>query len=116
MMKVLVSIALSFGWLSATGQSVAPKPEATEHTFVIHNFRTESGVVLPEAKIVYGTYGHLNAAGDNAILMPSHYMANLHGYEWLIGPGKALDPNRLFLVTSELFGNGRSSSPSNTPE
>jgi homoserine O-acetyltransferase len=34
----------------------------------------------------------------------------------LIGPGKALDPTKLFLVTSELFGNGRSSSPSNTPE
>ena len=34
----------------------------------------------------------------------------------LIGPGKALDPTRQFLITSELFGNGRSSSPSNTPE
>ena len=87
-----------------------------EHTFVIHNFHTGSGAILPEAKIVYGTYGHLNAAGDNAILLPSHYMADMHGYDWLIGPGKALDPARQFLVTSELFGNGRSSSPSNTPE
>ena len=43
-------------------------------------------------------------------------MADLHGYEWLIGPGKALDPTKLFLITTELFGNGRSSSPSNTPE
>ncbi len=43
-------------------------------------------------------------------------MANLHGYEWLIGPGKALDTSKLFLVATELFGNGRSSSPSNTPE
>ena len=43
-------------------------------------------------------------------------MAEMHGYGWLIGPGKALDPGKLFLVTSELFGNGRSSSPSNTPE
>src|SRR6185437_13584574 len=65
--------------------------------------------------VVYGTYGHLDAAGDNAILLPSHYMADMHGYGWLIGPGKALDPGKLFLITSELFGNGRSSSPSNTP-
>jgi homoserine O-acetyltransferase len=43
-------------------------------------------------------------------------MANLHGYEWLIGPGRALDPAREFLIATELFGNGRSSSPSNTPE
>ena len=77
---------------------------------------TESRSGLPEARIVYGTYGTLNAAGDNAVLLPSHYMADMHGYAFLIGPGKALDPTKLFLVTSELFGNGRSSSPSNTPE
>jgi homoserine O-acetyltransferase/O-succinyltransferase len=86
------------------------------HEFVIKNFKTESGVVLPEAHVVYGTYGHLNAAHDNVILLPSHYMAKLNGYEWLMGPGKALDPEKLFLVTTELFGNGSSSSPSNTPE
>src|ERR1700720_1781081 len=86
------------------------------HEFVIRNFKTESGVVLPEARVVYGTYGNLNAAHDNAILLPSHYMAKLNGYEWLMGPGKALDPEKLFLVTTELFGNGSSSSPSNTPE
>jgi homoserine O-acetyltransferase/O-succinyltransferase len=102
--------------LAAFAQTAPPQPEPVEHTYIIHNFKTESGVTLPEAKIVYGTYGHLNAAGDNAILLPSHYMANMRGYGWLIGPGKALDPARQFLVTSELFGNGRSSSPSNTPE
>ena len=86
------------------------------HEFVLKNFKTESGVVLPEARVVYGTYGHLNAAGDNAVLLPSHYMAKLTGYEWLMGPEKALDPGKLFLVTTELFGNGSSSSPSNTAE
>ena len=86
------------------------------HEFVIKNFKTESGVVLPEARVVYGTYGHLNAARDNAVLLPSHYMAKLNGYEWLMGPGKALDPEKLFLVTTELFGNGSSSSPNNTPK
>jgi homoserine O-acetyltransferase len=89
---------------------------AEHHEFVIRNFRTESGVTLREARIVYGTYGHLNATRDNVVLLPSHYMANHHGYEWLIGPGLALDTTKLFLVATELFGNGSSSSPSNTPE
>jgi homoserine O-acetyltransferase len=102
--------------LAVCAQATPPKLEPVEHTFVIHNFHTESGVTLPDAKIVYGTYGNLNAAGDNAILLPSHYMADMRGYGWLVGPGKALDPTRQFLITSELFGNGRSSSPSNTPE
>ncbi len=103
--------------LTAATASAQPTPDdPVQHEFVITGFATESGVVLPEARIVFGTYGTLNAAGDNAVLLPSHYMADMHGYEWLIGPGKALDPAKLFLVTSELFGNGRSSSPSNTPE
>jgi homoserine O-acetyltransferase len=102
----------------AWGQdSSAPKPEAGEkHEFVIANFKTESGVTLPQARVVYGTYGHLNSARDNVILLPSHYMADYHGYEWLIGSGHALDTSKLFLVATELFGNGHSSSPSNTSE
>lgn len=98
-------------------QEAQPKGPASErHEFVIKNFKTESGVTLPEARVVYGTYGQLNAARDNVVLLPSHYMATFHGYEWLIGEDKALDPSKLFLVATELFGNGRSSSPSNTPE
>jgi homoserine O-acetyltransferase/O-succinyltransferase len=97
-----------------SGDAKAEKGE--RHEFVIANFHTESGVTLPEARIVYGTYGHLNAAKDNVVLLPSHYLADFHGYEWLIGTNHALDPSKLFLVATELFGNGRSSSPSNTPE
>lgn len=96
-----------------TAQPAAAGP--VRHEFVIRDFATESGAMLPEARIVYGTYGSLNAARDNAVLLPSHYMADMHGYDWLIGPGRALDPDSLFLITSEMFGNGRSSSPSNTP-
>src|SRR5690242_14574178 len=80
------------------------------------HFTFESGATVPNVKVVYGTYGHLNAARDNVVLLPSHYMADCHGYEWLIGTDRALDTSKLFLVATELFGNGRSSSPSNTPE
>ena len=116
LIRLLLSALLLCCSLPAHADAPSAEPEPMQHEFVIKNFKTESGVVLPEAHIVYGTYGELNAAGDNAVLLPSHYMADMHGYAFLIGPGKALDPTRLFLVTSELFGNGRSSSPSNTPE
>ena len=102
---------------AALAQPAASRVDLAEHhEFVIENFRTESGVTLPQARIVYGTYGHLNAARNNAVLLPSHYMADHHGYEWIIGPGRVFDPGRDFLVATELFGNGHSSSPSNTPE
>jgi homoserine O-acetyltransferase/O-succinyltransferase len=98
-------------------QEPTTKPETGDrHEFAISNFRTEGGVVLPQALVVYGTYGHLNAARDNVVLLPSHYMADFHGYEWLIGQNHALDTSKLFLVATELFGSGHSSSPSNTPE
>src|SRR5258708_34652507 len=110
-MRSLVLWALLVSALRA--QPAAPVSE--EHEFRIANFRTENGVTLPEARVAYGTYGKLNAAKDNVALLPSHYMANYHGYEWLIGAGRALDPGTLFLVSTDLFGNGRSSSPSKPP-
>ena len=100
----------------ALAQATKDVSKSTKSEYIIANFKTESGTILPQAHIIYGTYGHLNAAKNNVVLLPSHYMATYRGYEWLIGPGKALDTTKLFLVATELFGNGRSSSPSNTPE
>jgi homoserine O-acetyltransferase len=111
------SVTVAALLLAASQILLAQKADTGErHEFVISNFRSESGVTLPQARVVYGTYGHLNAAKDNAVLLPSHYMADYHGYEWLIGADRALDTSQLFLVSTELFGNGHSSSPSNTPE
>ena len=112
-----VLLGLASVALRAQEAPATVRPDRTPpRVFTIQNFRTEGGPALPQVRVVYGTYGHLNAAHDNAILLPSHYMADRHGYEWLIGPGKALDTTQVFLVATELFGNGHSSSPSNTPE
>ncbi len=92
-----------------------PAADGDRRAYVVDNFKLESGAVLPKATVMYATYGALNAARDNVILLPSHYMADSHGYEWLIGADKALDPAKYYLVATELFGNGKSSSPSNTP-
>ena len=100
----------------AGAQVPAGQDRAEHRTFVMDQFTFESGVTVPNVKVVYGTYGRLSATRDNVILLPSHYMADHHGYEWLIGPGLGLDTTKYFLVASELFGNGHSSSPSNTPE
>lgn len=102
---------------SVVAQDATPAPDhAAHHVFTMDRFTFESGPTVPAIKVVYGTYGRLNAAKDNVILLPSHYLADHHGYDWLIGPGQALDTAKYFLVASELFGNGHSSSPSNTPE
>ncbi len=112
MTKIFALLTLTASLLvpDVVGQPAQP---LERHELVIRDFHTESGVVLPEARLVYTTLGTLNATSNNAILLPSHYMANYNGYNWLIGaaPDRALDPARDFLIMTELFGNGRSSSP-----
>jgi homoserine O-acetyltransferase len=73
-----------------------------------------SGTVLSDAKIAYKTHGSLNADKSNVILYPTPYSAQHGDIEWPIGPGKALDPEKYFIVVLDQLGNGLSSSPSNT--
>lgn len=75
----------------------------------------QSGQTLPSARLVYRTYGTLNAARDNVIVAPTHYAGQHTDTEWLVGEDKALDPRRYFIVIPNMLGNGLSSSPSNTP-
>ncbi len=82
---VCLALALEFAPHRVRAQSANAEP--VQHEFIIVNFKTESGAVLPEAHVLYGTYGQLNAAGDNAVLLPSHYMADMRGYGFVIGPG-----------------------------
>ena len=52
---------------------------------------------------------------DNAIVFPTWFVGTHADLEWLIGDGKPLDTTRYFVVVPSMFGNGLSSSPSNTP-
>ena len=49
------------GQTASSGKAEDAEPK--EREFVIKNFHTEGGPVLPEARLVYGTMGTLNAAG-----------------------------------------------------
>ena len=85
------------------------------HVFDLGDFPLESGVVLPDAKLAYVTYGTLNDARDNAIVFPTWFVGTHADVQWLIGEGKPLDTSRYFVVVPQMFANGLSSSPSNTP-
>jgi homoserine O-acetyltransferase len=84
-------------------------------TFSLGNFRLMSGYTLPNATLAYTTHGTLNAARDNAVLFPNFLAGNDAALEMYIGEGMALDPSRYFIILPGQFGNGFSSSPSNTP-
>ena len=83
-------------------------------TYELGTVSLQSGATLKNAQLAYVTHGTLNSAGDNVVLLPTFYTGTHLRNEPLFGPGRAIDPGRHFVVSINLFGNGYSSSPSNT--
>jgi homoserine O-acetyltransferase len=84
--------------------------------FDLGEFPLQSGAVLPGARLSWSAHGTLSPARDNVILYPTSYGAQHAGLAWAIGPDSLFDPARWFILTPDMFGNGLSSSPSNTPD
>ena len=90
--------------------------------------KLKRGGTLPAFKLVYETYGKLNAKRNNAILIchalsGNHHAAGFHSkgddkpgwWDALIGPGKAIDTNTFFVVAlNNLGGCHGSSGPNQT--
>jgi homoserine O-acetyltransferase len=83
--------------------------------FFLGDVALQSGRVLEDARLAYASFGTLNAARDNVVLFPTYYTGTHRDNARLVGQGRALDPERYFVVIPNLFGNGVSSSPSNHP-
>lgn len=75
----------------------------------------EDGGTIPDLQLAYATYGTLNEARDNAILIPTWFSGTHQTWELAyIGEGRALDPSRYFVVVVNQIGNGLSTSPHNS--
>jgi homoserine O-acetyltransferase len=88
----------------------------SEGTFACGDVPLQCGGTLRDACIVYRTFGTLSPKRDNVIVYPTSYSAQHTDIEWLVSPEHCLDPTRYFIVIPNMFGNGLSSSPSNTPD
>ncbi len=74
------------------------------------------GAVLPHVEVAHETYGELNAARDNAIMVCHALTGDAHAaglhlgakkrgwWDNLIGPGKPLDTDRFFVICANLLG------------
>jgi homoserine O-acetyltransferase len=100
---------------SAPEEVLMTGPDARYDVHEFPEFTLACGETLRPARLAYKTYGTLNEARDNAIVYPTWYSGRHWDNEWLIGEGMALDPSRWFIIVPNIFGNGLSSSPSNTP-
>jgi homoserine O-acetyltransferase len=87
-------------------------------TFVMSDFRTVGGQVIPEVRIGWESYGTLAPDRSNAVLVTHYFSGTSHaagryagsdelaGYwDAIIGPGKAIDTNRFFVISSDTLVN-----------
>ena len=82
--------------------------------FNLGNIKLLSGKTLKSAKLIYKTYGKLNKDCSNVIILPTFYTGTHIRNEGFVGKNRALNPNKYFIISINMFGNGLSSSPSNT--
>src|SRR3954451_167566 len=99
----------------AASPALAHTPSQPPHqSYRIGDLALESGETIKDFSISYVTHGTLNARKSNAILMVTAISGNHHRLDFLIGPGKALDPARYFIICTDAIGNGLTTSPSNS--
>ena len=72
----------------------------------------ENGGVIRNFEIAYTTEGTLNADKSNTVLMVTAISGNQHRIDFMIGPGKGLDTDKLFVIKTNAIGNGLTTSPS----
>ena len=84
--------------------------------FNIGDLVLEKGGTLRQCTLAYATFGKLNAAKENVILVPTWFAGTNKIMEQVyIGPGRALDPEKYFIIVINQIGGGLSTSPHNTP-
>jgi len=95
--------------------------------FELPSFTTQSGRTLKSVKVGWESYGTLNADKSNAILICHFFSGNSHaagkyaaadaapGYwDAIIGPGKAIDTNKYFVLASDTLVNLNTGDPKTT--
>src|SRR5882672_1715406 len=106
---ILAGLALASSNVAAHGPADPP-----HLTHCVSELKLESGQAIRDFCISYITHGTLNANKSNAVLMVTAIGGNHHRIDYLIGPGRALDPARYFIVATDAIGNGLTTSPSNS--
>ena len=109
--------------MTAAAPAAAPAHAAADHRFGLDRrvtlsapFRLASGQRLPALEIAYETYGRLDAAASNAILIchaltGDQHVASVHPrtgkpgwWERMVGAGKPIDPARHFIICANVLG------------
>jgi homoserine O-acetyltransferase len=97
-------------------------------TIVLSQLPLDDGTVLAPVRLAYETWGQLNAAADNAILLCHALTGDAHAFDeqapddpraawWnpMVGPGRAFDTTRFFVICANVLGSCYGSSGPTSP-
>jgi homoserine O-acetyltransferase/O-succinyltransferase len=117
--RALLAVAIGFLPFTAAAQLLTEKK-----FFTLPQYTTVGGKTIKNVRVGYETYGKLNAAGDNAIFIAHFFSGTSHaagrykpdekaaGYwDAIIGPGKAIDTDKYFVVSADTLVNLNVKSP-----
>jgi homoserine O-acetyltransferase len=108
MLRHLYSVALLL--------SVCPAQAQQQQFAELGQCRLESGRVIEDCRLEYRTFGELRGKGENAVLFPTWFSGATENLMDYVGEQSAVDPARYFVILVGAFGNGHSSSPSNSKQ
>jgi homoserine O-acetyltransferase/O-succinyltransferase len=87
-------------------------------TFTMERYTTVGGATIPNLRVGWESYGRLNAARDNVVIVPHFFSGNSNaagryradqaapGYwDGIIGPGRAIDTDRYFVISVDSLVN-----------
>ena len=123
---VLAAAALLALGLSC-GAAMSQEQAVEKRVFDGGAYQTRGGGTIANARIGYQTMGKLNEAGDNAVLVAHFFSGNSHAFgriggangtvgwwDGIIGPGKPIDTDRFFVVSSDTLVNVNVGDPNTT--
>src|SRR3954451_10588140 len=91
------------------------------------SIQLDSGVVLSPVEVAWESYGELNPARSNAILVLHAFSGDAHAaqistetgkpgwWDLMIGPGKGFDTNRYCVICSNVLGGCRGTTGPSSP-
>lgn len=104
--------------LFAMPLAAAELPPVEKRVFETQHFETFGGEVIPNVRVGWEAYGKLDADRSNVILVTHHFSGTSHaagrysdddaepGYwDAIIGPGKAIDTDRFYVISSDTLVN-----------
>lgn len=114
---IIIGLLLFYTSAAFSADKAAPMLVEKQH-FTTKDFTTVSGKTIAKVDIGWESYGTLNKAKDNVILITHYFSGNSHaagkynaddalpGYwDAIIGPGKAIDTNKYFVISSDTLVN-----------